>query len=184
VDPETVLEAADPESGPEEDFQEICQAFLRGRLAHQPPYAVEAPFTLLLDGRLIRGRIDAVYDLAAGDPLASSEGPAFGEPDSGEPHPGEPGAQTSPSEQLASRGSDPAARGVESEQRWRYRVVDWKTGTGPADPWQLAVYRLAWADLMGVPPSVVDAVFYHVRDDRVVRPRALPDHDRLADLLG
>ncbi len=33
----------------------------------------------------------------------------------------------------------------------RYEVVDWKTGRHPADPLQLALYRLAWAELHQVP---------------------------------
>ena len=57
----------------------------------------------------------------------------------------------------------------------RFLVVDWKTGrTETADPLQLAIYRLAWAEANQVPPEQVDAVFYYVRTDRVVRPRALP----------
>ncbi len=35
-----------------------------------------------------------------------------------------------------------------------YEIVDWKTGRGrTADPLQLAVYRLAWAEQQGVPWS-------------------------------
>ena len=38
---------------------------------------------------------------------------------------------------------------------------------------QLAVYRLAWARLKGVPLDDVRAAFYYVADDRVVRPHDL-----------
>jgi DNA helicase-2/ATP-dependent DNA helicase PcrA len=57
----------------------------------------------------------------------------------------------------------------------RDEVVDWKTGAGSADVLQLAVYRVAWARLTGVPEGQVGAAFVYVGQDRVERP---------ADLLG
>lgn len=55
-------------------------------------------------------------------------------------------------------------------------IVDWKTGRPAMDPadararqMQLALYRLAWSRLHGVPLGRVDAVFYHVAQDVVVR---------------
>ncbi|MGW8378667.1 UvrD-helicase domain-containing protein [Streptomyces sp. ODS28] len=66
----------------------------------------------------------------------------------------------------------------------RYEIVDWKTGRGrTADPLQLAVYRLAWAERHGVPPSRVDAAFLFVRSGEVVRPPSLPDRPALERLL-
>jgi len=57
----------------------------------------------------------------------------------------------------------------------RFQVVDWKTSAElSADPAQLAVYRLAWAQAMGCDVSEIDAVFYYVGQGRVVRPE-LPD---------
>jgi ATP-dependent DNA helicase UvrD/PcrA len=54
-------------------------------------------------------------------------------------------------------------------------VVDWKTGRTPdSDPWQLALYRLAWAELMGVPLDRVRAQFYFVRSGALVEPADLP----------
>jgi DNA helicase-2/ATP-dependent DNA helicase PcrA len=47
-----------------------------------------------------------------------------------------------------------------------YLVVDWKTGLRPSDPGQLALYRLAWARQLDIPPETVAAGFYHVADDR------------------
>jgi len=68
---------------------------------------------------------------------------------------------------------------------YRYQVVDWKTGwSGRADPLQLAYYRQAWADLNGIDPAQVDAVFYEVPTGRVVRPDRLPDHGALAALVA
>jgi len=63
-------------------------------------------------------------------------------------------------------------------------VVDWKTGEGPADPLQLAVYRLAWAELHGLEPEDVRASFLHVRSGRVDRPHPLPGRRELERLLA
>ena len=53
----------------------------------------------------------------------------------------------------------------------RYQIVDWKTSAHQgADPVQLAIYKLAWAQVVGCPPDQVDAVFYYVMQDKVVRP--------------
>ncbi|MCZ4497777.1 MAG: ATP-dependent helicase [Marmoricola sp.] len=39
----------------------MVAAFEAGPFADRAPYAVEAPFSLVLDGQVVRGRIDAVY---------------------------------------------------------------------------------------------------------------------------
>jgi DNA helicase-2/ATP-dependent DNA helicase PcrA len=58
-------------------------------------------------------------------------------------------------------------------------LVDWKTGRRPAagqlkvKAVQLAVYRLAWARLKGVPLDSVRAAFYYVGENQVVRPHVL-----------
>ena len=48
---------------------------------------------------------------------------------------------------------------------------------------QLAVYRLAWARVAGVPVERVGAAFYYVATGRVVRPDDLLDADALEALL-
>ncbi len=53
----------------------------------------------------------------------------------------------------------------------------------PADPLQLAVYRLAWAEQQGVPLESVTAAFLYVRSGEVVRPPDLPDRTALERLL-
>lgn len=65
-------------------------------------------------------------------------------------------------------------------------VVDWKTGGGArtSDPLQLALYRLAWAELSGLEPEQVDAAFYDVLARRLVRPGALPGRADLESLVG
>ncbi|MEV1158032.1 UvrD-helicase domain-containing protein [Micromonospora chokoriensis] len=63
----------------------------------------------------------------------------------------------------------------------RFDVVDWKTGAQPTGPAadvaavQLAVYRLAWAELAGVPVDRVGAAFHYVRHGVTVRPADLLD---------
>jgi DNA helicase-2/ATP-dependent DNA helicase PcrA len=66
-----------------------------------------------------------------------------------------------------------------------YEVVDWKTNRrADADPLQLAVYRLAWAEAIGVPPQEVKAVFLYVRTGLVQRPEHLPGRTELEQLLA
>ena len=68
---------------------------------------------------------------------------------------------------------------VYREDDGSWLVVDWKTGREEtADPLQLAIYRVAWADLAGVPVGRVRAAFYYVRSDRL-SSRRLPDRAAL-----
>jgi DNA helicase II / ATP-dependent DNA helicase PcrA len=68
-------------------------------------------------------------------------------------------------------------------------VVDWKTGRpkSGADAEvasvQLAVYRLAWHHLSGVPLDRIRASFHYVGANRTVRPDELLDHDALVALV-
>ncbi|MEV7604615.1 ATP-dependent DNA helicase [Paenarthrobacter sp. NPDC089322] len=61
----------------------------------------------------------------------------------------------------------------------RWQLIDWKTGKRPAGSQlatravQLAVYRLAWSRLKGVPLDDVSAAFYYVAEDSIVRPHDL-----------
>jgi DNA helicase-2/ATP-dependent DNA helicase PcrA len=71
-----------------------------------------------------------------------------------------------------------------------FTVVDWKTGDPPEsaielahNAIQLAVYRLAWAAMQGVPLDSVGAAFHYVRSGRTVEPDALPGAEELAGLL-
>ena len=66
-----------------------------------------------------------------------------------------------------------------------YLLVDWKTNRHQdADPLQLAVYRLAWAELRGVPLERVRAVFHYVRTGTTVEPEELPERQALEAVLG
>ncbi|RIX31413.1 ATP-dependent helicase [Amnibacterium setariae] len=60
----------------------------------------------------------------------------------------------------------------------RIEIVDWKTGRPPTTPedaelkqLQLALYRFAYATREGIDPDRIDAAFYYVAHDRVVRPQ-------------
>ena len=132
LDPDDLAGRADVGIEDDVDLAAVIESFEAGPFADRVPHAVEAPFALVLDGQVVRGRIDAVY--------------------------AEPG------------------------DRWL--VVDWKTGraTG-ADPVQLALYRQAWAELVGVDPEQVRAVFHYVRTGETVEPD-LPDRDELAAILA
>jgi DNA helicase-2/ATP-dependent DNA helicase PcrA len=69
-------------------------------------------------------------------------------------------------------------------------LVDWKTGRRPSASQltvkavQLAVYRLAWARLKGVPLEDVRAAFYYVTDNQVVRPHDLGSAEQLEAIVA
>ncbi|MGW5211535.1 UvrD-helicase domain-containing protein [Streptomyces sp. NPDC004051] len=140
------LPGSEAEIADEHDLAALKDAFERTEYARRTPYRVEAPFQLAIAGRVVRGRIDAVYRQDAGEEGAGGEGGA--------------GDGTT------------------------YEIVDWKTHRHrTADPLQLAVYRIAWAEQQGVPPESVTAAFLYVRTGEVVRPDTLPDREALERLL-
>ena len=64
-------------------------------------------------------------------------------------------------------------------------ILDWKTGRrAEADPLQLALYRLAWAELHELDPAQVRAAFCYVRTGEVVEPDDLPGRVELEALLA
>jgi DNA helicase-2/ATP-dependent DNA helicase PcrA len=66
-----------------------------------------------------------------------------------------------------------------------FLIVDWKTNqAATADPLQLAIYRLAWAELHDVPVEQVRAAFYYVRTGDVVEPTDLPGREELEKLVS
>jgi DNA helicase II / ATP-dependent DNA helicase PcrA len=151
--------AADGETAPDDDLTALQDAFLTSEWADRQPLEVEVPFELVLAGVVIRGRADAVF------PVPSPQADV-----------GLPGSGSEP----ASQG--PPASGIE--------VVDWKTGRVPTDPAeakaravQLAAYRLAWAQLSGLPLDEVRAAFHYVRAGVTVRPVDLLDAAGLEALV-
>jgi len=151
IDPDDLPDRADSGTQDELELRELCEAFAAGRFGSTIPFAIEAPFAMLVAGRLVRGRIDAVYA---------------------------PGLAPEPDRASTGRRNPGADRPA------RFQVVDWKTSRSEtADPLQLAIYRLAWAEANQIPVEEVDAVFYYVRTDRLVRPSALPGRNELEGLL-
>jgi DNA helicase II / ATP-dependent DNA helicase PcrA len=66
-----------------------------------------------------------------------------------------------------------------------FLIVDWKTNrAATADPLQLAIYRLAWAELHDGPLENVRAAFYYVRSAEVVEPADLPGRAELERLVS
>jgi DNA helicase-2/ATP-dependent DNA helicase PcrA len=73
---------------------------------------------------------------------------------------------------------------VYREDDGSWLVVDWKTARAEsADPLQLAIYRVAWADLAGVPVDRVRAAFYYVRSGHLDEPADLPGREELERLV-
>jgi DNA helicase-2/ATP-dependent DNA helicase PcrA len=74
---------------------------------------------------------------------------------------------------------------VYAEPDGRWLVVDWKTNREQsADSLQLAIYRLAWADLAGVPVESVDAAFHYVRSGETVRPSGLVTREQIVEIMA
>ncbi|MER5180414.1 ATP-dependent DNA helicase [Streptomyces sp. NPDC002896] len=61
------LPGSEAEIADERDLEALKEAFERTPYAHRTPYRVEVPVQLVIAGRVIRGRIDAVYRDGDGD---------------------------------------------------------------------------------------------------------------------
>jgi DNA helicase II / ATP-dependent DNA helicase PcrA len=132
--------AGDVGAAPDTELADLQKAFEDSPWADRMPARVEVPFVTTVAGVVVRGRMDAVFEV-----------------------PGQPG---------------------------HYDVIDWKTGKRPtgadadAAAVQLAAYRLAWAELTGVPVGSVSAGFHYVRDGTTVRPADLLDAEALVALVA
>lgn len=69
IDPDDLPGAADAEIASDADLARLKAAFERSPYAQREPVGVEVPFSLLLGGRVVNGRIDAVF--RASEPGAS-----------------------------------------------------------------------------------------------------------------
>ena len=123
------------------ELDALKAAFERSSWADRTPVAVEVGFEMSFGGRVVRGRMDAVFQ----------------DPDG------------------------------------RFTVVDWKTGRPPtgadadAKAVQLALYRLAWAAIRGIPDTELDSVgaaFYYVGAGLTVAPANLLDAAQLRELVN
>jgi DNA helicase-2/ATP-dependent DNA helicase PcrA len=68
-----------------------------------------------------------------------------------------------------------------------FEVVDWKTGSNVLDEdsaIQLAIYRLAWAKLAGIPVETVSAAFHYVPTGVTDRRTNLMSEAELIALLS
>ncbi|MGH3487433.1 MAG: PD-(D/E)XK nuclease family protein, partial [Actinopolymorphaceae bacterium] len=132
LDPDDLPGRADLDITGDAELRELIDAFTSGPFGDRPCHQVEAPFTLVLGGQVVRGRIDAVY--------ATDDG--------------------------------------------GFLVVDWKTNRQQsADPLQLAIYRVAWAELSRMPVGRVRAGFFYVRSGELVTFDDLPDRAGLESLV-
>jgi len=82
------------------------------------------------------------------------------------------------------RGRIDAVFTLDDDPDHDFRVVDWKTYDGPGDALQLALYRLAWSEIVGVPPERVDAVFHHVMSGTDERPARLVGREGLRQMVA
>jgi DNA helicase-2/ATP-dependent DNA helicase PcrA len=136
LEPDDLPGSSDPDIGSDEAFEAMQQRFLALPYADRTPLGIEVAFSLVIAGRVVPGRIDAVF------------------------------AETRPD------GST------------HYEVLDWKTSRRhDADPLQLAIYRVAFAEQTGVPLEDVTAAFVYLHDGVVVPYADLPDRAGLEALL-
>jgi len=66
LDPDELPGASDDGQADDAEMVRLQEMFLTTPYAARKPHRVEAPFDLPLAGRVVRGRIDAVYDLGGG----------------------------------------------------------------------------------------------------------------------
>ena len=132
LDPTDLPGRGDVDLASDAELDEVIELFRSGPFGDRTPFAIEAPFSIVLGGQQVIGRIDAVF-----------------------------------------REGD------------QWEVVDWKTNrAATADPLQLAVYRLAWAEMNGLDPSEVSGAFYYVRLGDVQRFDDLPGREHLERLIA
>lgn len=132
LDPTDLPGRGDVDLASDAELEEVIERFKSGPYGDRTPVAIEAPFSILLAGQQVIGRIDAVF-----------------------------------------------------ERDGTIEVVDWKTNrTADANPLQLAVYRLAWAEMHGLDPADVVGAFYYVRLGEVKPFDDLPGREELERLIA
>ncbi len=132
LDPTDLPGRGDVDLASDAELNEVITQFRSGPYGDRTPAAIEAPFSIVLGGQQVIGRIDAVF-----------------------------------------------------ERDGKVEVVDWKTNrAATADPLQLAVYRLAWAEMNGLDLADVTGVFYYVRLGEVQPFDDLPGRDELERLVA
>lgn len=129
-------EIFEPEPLVDISLKELQEKWLASPWAKRTPHAVEEGFETVIEGIVLKGRIDAIYK--DGD---------------------------------------------------NYEVIDWKTGrTKSGDELesasiQLAMYRLAYAKLHGIPLSQIRAGFYYVASGEMVYRDSLSEEGEIAEII-
>ena len=137
LDPTELPGGGDADLASDADLDDVIERFRAGPFGDRTPAAIETPFSLVLGGQQIVGRIDAVF------------------------------------------------RDLDADGRETWQVVDWKTNrSASADPLQLAVYRLAWAEMHRLDPGDVSGAFYYVRLGQVKVFDDLPGRDSLERIVA
>ncbi len=118
-------------------LRKLQDQWLESEWGSRQPLSVEEGFETVIEGILLRGRIDAIYRI--------------------------------------------------SEDR--YEVVDWKTGREKSGEdladaaIQLAMYRLAYSKLHGIPLKNISAAFHYIPSNKTIRPADLLDEDGIKELI-
>jgi DNA helicase-2/ATP-dependent DNA helicase PcrA len=132
LDPTDLPGRGDVDLASDAELEEVIGLFRSGPYGDRSPVAIEAPFSIVLAGQQVIGRIDAVFEMDG-----------------------------------------------------QFEVVDWKTNrAATADPLQLAIYRLAWAEMNGLDLADVTGAFYYVRLGEVRRFDDLPGRKALERLVA
>ncbi|GAA1136471.1 ATP-dependent DNA helicase [Nesterenkonia lutea] len=142
------------------DLATVKARFIQTEWAQRRLYAAEIPVETTLDGVVIRGRIDAIFGkAAAGRDLTAADFERW---------------ELKPAEERNAQ-----------MQQCTWDLVDWKTGMVPTGKdlrekqIQLAVYRLAFHRLYGVPLEQIEASFFYVEHGATVPGANLPEEDAL-----
>lgn len=146
------------------DLSTVKERFTQTEWAQRRLYAAEIPVETTLDGVVVRGRIDAIFGKDdAGQDLTAADFERW---------------------ELKSAEDRNAQM-----QQCTWALVDWKTGMVPTGKdlrekqIQLAVYRLAFHRLYGVPLEQIGASFFYVEHGVTVPGTDLPEEDALVNYL-
>ena len=170
--------AFEPEDMGQEDAATVFadastrEKFLSSQWAHRNAFALEMNFATPVGGTVIRGQIDAIY-----------------------------GYDTAEDRYLTLDDKDRFDRQLVTDRNQRmqqveWHLLDWKTGAPPrrqkvweARTVQLAVYRLAFHRMYGIPLERISVSFHYVDQGDAGETKTIPHHDlptaeHLEQLLG
>lgn len=147
--------AADEDVAPDEELERLKLRFLASEWARRSPVDVEVPFSIVVAGVLLRGRIDAVFASGIDAVFASENDTGEGREENGQEY------------EVVDWKTGGLPSGAMAE----------------AAATQLAVYRLAWAALAQVPVTRVRAAFHYVRHGMTIRPADLLSETQLIELI-